>query len=126
MRVLINGYELKTLDLWDDGHDVSVDFLRKHHAISEAGKLSEFTWVASKQVFECSHDAYMYWHDIFESQAYLMRHIGLFSRVCGNDIVELVLKKARENRTDGHLSEAIKSDIIALEEAFIREPNITT
>ena len=34
MRVLINGYELKTLDLWDDGRDVSVDFLQKqllHH-----------------------------------------------------------------------------------------------
>ena len=39
MRVLINGYELKTLDLWDDGRDVSVDFLQKHHAISNEGKL---------------------------------------------------------------------------------------
>ena len=51
-------------------------------------------------------------------------HIELFSRVCGSNVVELVLKKARENRTDSNLSEAIKSDIIALEEAFIRMPNI--
>jgi len=125
MRVLINGYELKTLDLWDDGRDVSVDFLQKHHAISNEGKLAAFTWVASKQVFECTHDAYIYWHDIFENQKYLMRHIELFSRVCGGDVVELVLKKARENRTDSNLSDAIKSDIIALEKAFIRVPNIT-
>ena len=60
----------------------------------------------------------------FENQKYLMRHIELFSRVCGGDVVELVLKKASENRTDHSLSEAIKSDIIALEEAFIRMPNI--
>nr|WP_321242812.1 hypothetical protein [uncultured Tolumonas sp.] len=126
MRVLINGYELKTLDLWDDGRDVSVDFLRKHNAISDEGKLRAFTWVAGKQVFECTHDAYVYWHDVFENQAYLMRHIELFSRVCGSDIVELVLKKASENRTERNLSETIKSDIIALEEAFIRVPNITT
>lgn len=125
MRVLINGYELKTLDLWDDGRDVSVDFLQKHHAISNEGKLGAFTWVASKQVFECTHDVYIYWYDIFENQKYLMRHIVLFSRVCGGDVVELVLKKARENRTDSNLSEAIKSDIIALEKAFIRVPNIT-
>lgn len=122
MRVLINGYELKELNLLDDGHDVSVDFLRKHNAISDDEKRRNFTWDASKMAFECSHDDYIYWFNIFESQSYLMRHIELFSRVCGSDIVETVLKQARDARTDLNLSEGIKADTIALEDAFICKP----
>ena len=68
--------------------------------------------------FECSHDDYIYWFNIFESQSYLMRHIELFSRVCGSDIVETVLKQARDARTDLNLSEGIKADTIALEDVI--------